>query len=80
MKDLSIVGKDFQMVAQPLRFVTTGTVAGEGASVGAWTGGVFGLLVGAAFLILSGFGPVVVAGPLAAALLRFRKTLIEAQS
>jgi hypothetical protein len=69
MQNLSIIGKDFQAVEKPLGFVTTGTVAGEGAKVGAWTGGIFGLLVGAAFLILPGFGPVVIAGPLAAALL-----------
>jgi hypothetical protein len=69
MQDLSIVGKDFQTVEQPLGFVTTGAVAGEGASIGAWTGGIFGLLIGAAFLILPGLGPVVVAGPLAAALI-----------
>src|SRR5262245_6802234 len=69
MQDLSIIGKDFQAVERPLGFVTTGTVAKEGAKVGAWTGGVFGLLVGAAFLILPGVGAMVVAGPLAAALL-----------
>jgi hypothetical protein len=69
MQNLSIIGKDFQAVEQPLGFVTTGTVATDGAKVGAWTGGIFGLLVGAAFLILPGVGPVVIAGPLAAALL-----------
>jgi hypothetical protein len=69
MQNLSIIGKDFQAVEQPLGFVTTGTVAGTGAQVGAWTGGIFGLLVGAAFLILPGVGAVVIAGPLAAALL-----------
>jgi hypothetical protein len=69
MQNLSIVGKDFQAVEQPLGFVTTGTVAKSGAAVGAWTGGIFGLLIGAAFLIVPGLGPVVVAGPLAAAFL-----------
>ena len=69
MQGLSIVGKDFQTVEKPLGFVTTGTVAKEGVSIGAWTGGIFGLLIGAAFLILPGLGAVVVAGPLAAALL-----------
>jgi hypothetical protein len=69
MQNVSIIGKDFQTVEQPLGFVTTGSVAKDGARVGAWTGGVFGLLVGAAFLILPGLGPVVIAGPLAAALL-----------
>ena len=51
MQNLSIIGKDFQAVEKPLGFVTTGTVAKEGAQVGAWTGGIFGLLFGAAFLI-----------------------------
>jgi hypothetical protein len=69
MQDLSIIGKDFQAVEKPLGFVTTGTVAKEGARVGAWTGGIFGLLVGAAFLIVPGIGPLVIAGPLSAALL-----------
>jgi hypothetical protein len=46
MHNLSIIGKDFQAVDRPLGFVTTGTVAREGAKVGAWTGGIFGLLVG----------------------------------
>src|SRR6266851_9410074 len=69
MQNLSIVGKDFQSVEQPLGFVTTGTVAKDGAKIGAWTGGIFGLLIGAAFLIVPGVGPVIIAGPLAAALL-----------
>jgi uncharacterized membrane protein len=69
MQNLSIIGKDFQAVEQPLGFVTTGTVAKSGAAVGAWTGGIFGLLIGAAFLIVPGLGPVVVAGPLAASFL-----------
>src|SRR5207253_6828060 len=69
MKNVSIIGKDFQAVEKPLGFVTAGSVAKDGAKVGAWSGGLFGLLMGAAFLILPGFGPVVIAGPLAAALL-----------
>jgi tetrahydromethanopterin S-methyltransferase subunit G len=69
MQNVSIIGKDFQAVEKPIGFVTTGTVAKDGAKVGAWTGGLFGLLIGAAFLILPGVGPVIIAGPLAAALL-----------
>jgi hypothetical protein len=69
LQNLSIIGKDFQAVEQPLGFVTPATVAGDGAKFGAWAGGLFGLLTGAAFLVLPGLGPVVVAGPLAAALL-----------
>lgn len=35
-----------------------------------WMGGLFGLLTGAAFMWLPDFGPLIVAGPLATALLR----------
>lgn len=69
LKTISIMGRDFQVSEKPIGFVTTGDVAAQGASAGAWAGGIFGLLMGAAFLILPGVGPVVIAGPLAAALL-----------
>jgi outer membrane lipoprotein SlyB len=61
VEELSIIGKDFQVIEQPLRPVSIGTAAWECAMVGAWTGGLFGLLVGTAFL------PE--AGPLVASLL-----------
>src|SRR5271166_4700552 len=67
MCDLSIIGRDFQMTEEPVGFISAGDCAKAGAETGAWFGGLFGLLVGAAFLILPGVGPVVVAGPLAAA-------------
>jgi uncharacterized membrane protein len=69
MKDVSIVGRDFQVTEEPIGFVSTGDFAKAGAGTGAWVGGLFGLLVGAAFLILPGVGPVIIAGPLSAALL-----------
>jgi hypothetical protein len=69
MRDLSIVGRDFQVSEEPVGFVSAGDYAAAGAGTGAWVGGLFGLLVGAAFLVLPGVGPVIVAGPLSAALL-----------
>ncbi len=69
MDQLSIVGQDFKTIEQPIGFLTTGSVACDGARVGAWTGGFFGILAGAAFLIVPGIGPLVIAGPLAATLL-----------
>ncbi len=67
--DLSIVGRDFQETEEPYGFVSRGDYAKAGAESGAWFGGLFGIFVGAGFLILPGLGLVVVAGPIAAALL-----------
>ena len=67
--DLSIVGRDFQETEEPYGFVSRGDYIEAGAETGAWFGGLFGLFIGAGFLILPGLGLVVVAGPIAAALL-----------
>jgi len=64
---ISIVGKDMESQIRISGFVTTGDVAGPGAAAGAWVGGLFGVLSGAAVLFLPGVGPLVVLGPLAAA-------------
>jgi len=69
MNNVSIIGRDFEAVEGPVGFVATGIVANDGAKVGALSGGLFGCLVGAAFLDVPGIGPVIIAGPLAAALL-----------
>jgi uncharacterized membrane protein len=69
MHDLSIVGRNFQVTEEPYGFVSAGDYAKAGAATGAWFGGLFGLCVGAAFLILPGVGPVVVAGPIVTAVL-----------
>ncbi len=67
--DLSIVARNFQETDQPYGFVSRGDYAKAGAETGAWFGGMFGLFIGAGFLVLPGLGLVVVAGPIAAALL-----------
>jgi hypothetical protein len=69
LSDLSIVGHGSQTTEEPVGFVSESDYATAGAATGAWFGGLFGLCVGAAFLVLPGVGPVVIAGPLAAALL-----------
>jgi hypothetical protein len=69
MSDLSIIGRDFQMSEEPVGFEDAGACAKAGAGTGAWFGGLFGLMVGAAAVLVPGVGPVVVAGPLAAAVL-----------
>src|SRR5262249_3742984 len=50
-------------------YVTSCDVAKGAARTGAWVGGIFGLLVGAAFLWVPGVGPLIVAGSLSSALL-----------
>ncbi len=69
LKDVSIVAQNLQTTEQVQGFITTGDVAKSGAGVGAWWGGLFGILVGAAFLWIPGVGPLVVAGPLATSFL-----------
>jgi hypothetical protein len=69
MRDLSIVGRGSQTTEEPIGFVGDSEYASAGAATGAWLGGLLGLCVGAAFLVLPGIGPIVVAGPLSAALM-----------
>lgn len=66
---VSIVAQNLESEKEVHGYITTGDVAKTGTSTGAWVGGLFGLLVGAAFIWVPGFGPLLVAGPLAAALL-----------
>jgi hypothetical protein len=69
IQQVSLVSQNLHSERTVHGFITTGDVAKSGAGIGAWTGGLFGLLVGAAFLWVPGVGPLLVAGPLAAALL-----------
>jgi hypothetical protein len=66
---LSIIAKDMQCEKQVHGFVTSCDVAKKTAKGGAWLGGLFGVLAGAAFLWVPGAGPLVVAGSLASTLL-----------
>jgi uncharacterized membrane protein len=69
MRDVSIVGRDFQTNNEPVGFVAKGDYVQAGAEIGAFVGGIFALCIGMGFLILPGVGFVIVAGPVAAALL-----------
>lgn len=69
IKQVSIVGKDLQSEKEVHGFITAGDIAKDGVGTGAWFGGLFGLLMGAAFIWLPGLGSLMVAGPFAAALL-----------
>jgi uncharacterized membrane protein len=69
INQISIVTQNIETTKQIHGFITAGDVAAQGASTGAWMGGFFGVLVGAAFIWVPGLGPLFVAGPFAAALL-----------
>jgi hypothetical protein len=69
LRDLSIVGRDFQETEEPYGLVGTGDYVKVGAEAGSLLGGLLGLCVGAGFMLLPELGLVVVAGPIAAALM-----------
>ena len=69
IQKVSIIAKNLEDDRRIHGYVTACDVARSSASTGAWVGGVFGLLAGAAFLWVPGFGPLIVAGSLASALL-----------
>lgn len=73
-RNISIVAQGLQSEARLNGFVTTGDVAKTGAKIGAWVGGIFGLLSGVAVLFVPGVGPIVALGPLAAGALGAAET------
>lgn len=66
---ISIVTQNLQTEKQVHGYITAGDVAKQSAGTGAWVGGLFGLLAGAAFIFVPGFGPLIVAGSFATVLL-----------
>jgi len=68
MKKLSIVGKDYHEEDKITGFYTTKDAMKSWGKAGAFWGGLWGFLVGAGFFLIPGVGPVVVAGPMVAAL------------
>jgi hypothetical protein len=63
VKRLSVVGRDFQNEDNVVGFYTTGDRMKYWGKTGTFWGGLWSSLVGAAFLIIPGVGPVVLAGP-----------------
>ncbi len=68
MKKLSIVGKDYHTEQHVVGYYNTGDRMKAWGRIGAFWGGIWGLLFGAAFFIIPGIGPVVLAGPLVSSL------------
>jgi hypothetical protein len=65
MKKLSVIGKGYHSEEHPLGFYTTGDRIKGWGGLGVFWGGLWGLLLGAAFFWIPGVGPLAVAGPFA---------------
>ena len=68
MKRLSIVGKDYHTEEHVTGYYHAGDRMKYWGKMGAFWGGLWGILFGAAFFWVPGIGPLVVAGPLVAAI------------
>jgi hypothetical protein len=68
MKKLSIVGKDYHTEEQVVGYYHTGDRMKHWGKLGAFWGGLWGILFGAGFFLVPGIGPLVVAGPLVSAI------------
>jgi uncharacterized membrane protein len=66
MTQLSIVGRDYHTEEHVAGYYNTGDRMKYWGKLGAFWGGLWGLLIGAAFFWVPGIGPVLVAGPLVA--------------
>jgi Protein of unknown function (DUF3341) len=66
MTKVSIVGKDYHTEENVVGYYNAGDRMKYWGSMGAFWGGLWGLLVGAAFFWVPGVGPLLVAGPVAA--------------
>ena len=66
MKKLSIVGKGYHTEEDVVGYYTSGDRMLHWGKLGAFWGGIWGLLFGSAFFIIPGIGPLMAAGPLVA--------------
>jgi hypothetical protein len=68
MKKLSIVGKDYHTEQHVVGYYNTGDRMKYWGKLGGFWGGLWGILFGAAFFWIPGIGPLLVGGPLVAAI------------
>jgi len=68
MKQLSIVGKDYHSEEHVVGYYNAGNRMAYWGKFGAFWGGLWGVLFGAAFFWVPGIGPILVGGPLVAAI------------
>jgi hypothetical protein len=63
---LSILGKGYHTEEHVIGYYNTGDRMKHWGKMGAFWGGIWGMLIGAAFFVIPGVGPVLIAGPLVA--------------
>ncbi len=68
LKKLSIVGKDYHTEENVVGYYNMGDRMYSWGKLGAFWGGLWGILFGSAFFFIPGIGPLVVAGPLVASI------------
>ncbi len=68
LKKLSIVGKDYHTEENVVGYYNIGDRMMHWGKLGAFWGWLWGVLFGSAFFLVPGFGPIVMAGPLVAAI------------
>jgi hypothetical protein len=68
IKKVSIIGKDYHTEEKVVGYYTAGDRMKSWGGMGAFWGGIWGLLFGAGAFLIPGIGPVLVAGPFLAAL------------
>ena len=66
MTKLSIVGKDYHTEEHVTGYYSTGDRMKYWGKLGAFWGGLWGLLYGSAFFLIPGLGPMLAAGPIVA--------------
>jgi uncharacterized membrane protein len=66
MKKLSIVGRDQHTDEHVIGYYNAGERMKYWGKMGAFWGGIWGMLFGSAFFLIPGIGPLLVAGPLVA--------------
>ena len=66
MKKMSVVGKEYHTDEHVVGYYNAGDRMKYWGKMGAFWGGIWGMLVGAAFFVIPGIGPILVAGPLVA--------------
>jgi hypothetical protein len=65
---ISVIGKDYHTEEKIVGYYSIGDRMKSWGGMGAFWGGIWGLLFGAGFFLMPGIGPVLVAGPFLAAL------------